>query len=154
MVGLESGRPLFARTPDGKLSLANFMKMQIYSALGALSLGMDILKKENVRIDDICGHGGFFKTREIAASAMSAALGAPVTVMKNAAEGGAWGIAVLALFTLCGKQSLEAFLDGVFGDAEKVTVSADEAENSMFATYMQRYKLALQLEKLSTEIIA
>ena len=153
IVGLESGRPLFARTPDGKMTLANFMKMQIYSALGALSLGMEILKAESVQMNEICGHGGFFKTQRVAAPAMSAALNAPVTVMKNAGEGGAWGIAVLALYTLEKTGSLSDFLAQLFGDAERTTYVADEQEKKSFAQFMHRYKQGLALEKLSTEIL-
>ena len=55
IAGVSSGIPMIARTPDGKLSLANFMKMHIYSALGSLAMGCEILKKENVQIDSVYG---------------------------------------------------------------------------------------------------
>jgi len=86
--------------------------------------------------------------------AMSAAIGAPVTVMKNAGEGGAWGIAVLALFTLLGGQALDRFLGGVFENSEKSTVSASEAETNAFQAFMTKYKKALSIERLAGEVLS
>ncbi len=153
IAGVETGRPLFARMPEGKLNLANFMQMQIYSALGSLALGMEILKEENVEVEEICGHGGFFKTDYIGANAMSAAVNAPVVTMQNAGEGGAWGIALLALFTLCGGGKLDVFLADIFASAQKTTVVASVQEQDKFANFIKQYKNCLKLEKLSTEIM-
>ena len=153
IVGLSSGIPMVARMPDGKLTLANFMKMQIFSALGGLAIGCKILDKENVELDNVYGHGGFFKAPIVGQSAMSAALGAPVTVMTNAGEGGAWGIAVLALYAISETQSLEAFLDGVFADAEKTTVAADERTQRDFDAFMERYERVLEVEALATKVL-
>ncbi len=149
----EQGRPLFERLPDGKLNLANFMGMQIYSALGTLAIGMEILKKESVKIDGVCGHGGFFKTEFVGQNAMSAALDAPVTVMKNAGEGGAWGIALLAGYALESGVSLQEYLNKVFADTEKVTVTADEKEKEKFNKFMERYKNGLPVERLAGEAL-
>ncbi len=153
IAGVSSGIPMIARTPDGKLTLANFMKMHVYSALGSLAMGCEILKKENVQIDSVYGHGGFFKAPVVGQSAMSAAVGAPVTVMQNAGEGGAWGIAVLALFTYLGEQSLENFLESVFKNAEKTTLSASEADIKSFNAFMSKYKKALSVERLASEVL-
>ena len=144
---------MIARRPDGALTLANFMKMQIYSALSTLSIGMDILRQERVTLDSVCGHGGFFKTPEVGQSAMSAALGAPITVMQNAGEGGAWGVALLALFASDPEASLDRFLHRIFRDAEKLTVSADEAEQKDFARFVARYRKALPMERQAAEYI-
>ena len=153
IVGMESGIPLVARKPSGKLTLANFMQMQLYSALGAMSVGMEILNEENVQIDDICGHGGFFKTPFIGANAMSAALGAPITTMKTAGEGGAWGVAVLALYRICNAKPLDSFLSDLFADAEKETVVASDEEKAKFARFMETYKAGLAVEKKATEVL-
>jgi sugar (pentulose or hexulose) kinase len=153
IAGVASGIPMVARTPHGKLTLANFMKMHIYSALGALAMGCEILQREGVRIDSVCGHGGFFKTPVVGQSAMSAAVGAPVTVMKTAGEGGAWGIAVLALFAYCGGGDLARFLDGVFESAEKSTLTASDTEIAAFHTFMAQYKKGLAVEKLASEVL-
>ena len=135
------------------MTLANFMKMQIYSALAPLAIGFEILKKENVAIDSIFGHGGFFKTPVVGQSAMSAAIGAPVTVMKNAGEGGAMGIALLALFAYLGSGDLEKFLDNIFSSAEKSTVEASDCEIRAFESFMVKYKKALSVERLAGEVM-
>ena len=58
---------------------------------------MDILsKEENVNLDMLIGHGGFFKTPVVGQRLMAAAAGVPVAVMETAGEGGAWGAALLA----------------------------------------------------------
>ena len=144
---------MVVRCPDGALTLANFMKTQIYSALGTLSIGMDILRKEQVALDSVCGHGGFFKTEAVGQSAMSAALGAPITVMRNAGEGGAFGVALLALFAVSEERELSSFLDRVFRDTEKTTVEADAAEIADFARFAQRYAAGLAVERLASETI-
>jgi sugar (pentulose or hexulose) kinase len=129
------------------------MKMHIYSALGSLAIGCEILSKESVEIDSVYGHGGFFKAPVVGQSAMSAAVGAPVTVMQNAGEGGAWGIALLALFTYIGGQNLENFLDGVFKNSQKTIVSASESELKSFGAFMEKYKKGLAVEKLASEVL-
>ena len=150
IVGMESGVPLVMRLPNSKMTLANFTQMLLYSALGAMSIGMEALEKEGVKIDDICGHGGFFKTPFIGANAMSAALGAPITVMKNAGEGGAWGVSVLALYNVVKNGSLEDFLDKLFASAEKETTIANDETKAKFAYFMQNYKKGLSTEKQAT----
>lgn len=90
VTGFEEGRPLFVRRPDSKFNLANFMRVHLYTCLGALKTGMDILaKKENVQIDEILGHGGLFKTKGVGQSFLAASINTPVTVMETAGEGGA-----------------------------------------------------------------
>ena len=55
---------MFVRTPESKFNLANFMRVHLFTALGALKTGMDILlKEEGVKLDKILGHGGLFKTK-------------------------------------------------------------------------------------------
>ena len=142
---------MVARREGGKLTLANFMQMQLYSALGAMSIGMEILAEENVEIEAICGHGGFFKCPFVGANAMSAALGCPITVMKNAGEGGAWGVALLALYRLENGVTLDSFLDEIFKDAEKETTVASQEEKAKFASFMESYKAGLKVEALATK---
>lgn len=149
IVDVAESVPMIARTPDGKLNLANFMKMQIYSALGALAVGCEMLAKERVVIDNVYGHGGFFKTPMVGQSAMSAAIGAPVTTVENAGEGGAWGIAVLALFAYVNGKDFENFLDDLFMSARKTTVSASDTEIRSFREFMEKYKKGLTVERLT-----
>src|SRR5699024_3023187 len=75
ITGFEEGRTLLVRMPDSKLTLPNFMRTQIYSALATLEIGMDILTtEENVQVDYILGHGGFFKTEKVGQQLMADAL--------------------------------------------------------------------------------
>ena len=151
IAGIEAGTPMVTRAPDGRLTLANFMRMQIYSALGSLAMGCRILEREHVRIDRVYGHGGFFKTPFVGQSAMSAAIGAPVTVLANAGEGGAWGIALLARFALPGEtRDLSAFLDELFRSAEHMTVSADAEERKSFDLFLEKYTDGLTVESLAS----
>ena len=112
ITGFDQGRPLFVRTPESQFTLANFMRTHLYAALGTLKIGMDILAEEDVRIDRLLGHGGFFKTPEVGQRMMAAALDTPIAVMDTAGEGGAWGIALLASYmrTKADDESLASFL--------------------------------------------
>ena len=153
VVKVDNGIPMLARIPGGKFTLSNFMKMQIYSALASLAIGCEILDEEDVSLDSVCGHGGFFKTPFVGQSAMSAAMKAPVTVMKNAGEGGAWGMALLALFAHSGNNDLEKFLCDIFKDTERITVNADEDEKKSFAAFIKKYKDGLKIERLAAEVM-
>lgn len=151
IAGLDEGRPLLVRRPDANWSLANLMRAQLYSACATLRLGMDILfSKENVRIEGITGHGGFFKTPGVGQRIMSAALNTPVTVLETAGEGGPWGMAVLAAFCL-GRgenESLSEYLDSrVFQNSEKNTVLPDAEDVRGFNQFLQVYKNCLSIEK-------
>ena len=153
LAGTSVGLPLVARRADGKLSLANFMQMQIYSAIAALSLGMDILGNENVKIDGITAHGGFYKTDFVGQNATSAVFSAPVTVMENAGEGGAWGMALLALYSVFGRNSLSEFLAELFADTKKSTVTASGEEIEKYGRFLKLYRAGLRGEKLLSETL-
>jgi sugar (pentulose or hexulose) kinase len=148
---LEEGRPLFVRTPESRFTLSNFMRVHLFSSLGALKIGMDILfEQEQVKLDQLLGHGGFFKTKEVGQKIMAAAMNVPVTVMETAGEGGAWGIALLASYML-NKESnepLEAYLSNkVFAGENGTTISPDQADVAGFAAFMERYKKGLVIER-------
>lgn len=147
-----NGAPLVVRGSNGKLNLANFMQMQIYSAISALSLGKDILEKEDVKIDSVTAHGGFYKTEFVGQNATSALLCAPVTVMENAGEGGAWGIALLAGYVLTNGISLPEYLNNIFEGVEKKTVTATDGEIAKCRNFIIRYKKYLAVEQAASEI--
>jgi len=152
--GLEEGRPLFVRLPDSKFTLANFMRTLLFSALGTLKLGINILDKENVRIDSLLGHGGLFKTKGIGQRYMAAAFNAPVSVMESSAgEGGAWGIALLAAFMLQkGNLNLEKFLaEKVFVDLDSVTINPDPKDVESFKLFMERFTAGLKIERAAVD---
>jgi sugar (pentulose or hexulose) kinase len=151
---LEEGRPLFVRTPESRFNLANFMRVHLFSSLGALKIGMDILfEQERAEIDQLLGHGGFFKTKEVGQRMMAAAMNVPVSVMETAGEGGAWGIALLAAYMLNKKsEPLEAYLsDKVFAGQNGVTVAPDQKDVDGFAAFMERYKKGLGIERAAVE---
>ena len=133
------------------------MRTHLFSALATLKIGLDILiGEEGVQIDRICGHGGFFTTREVGQRMLSAAVNAPVSVMETAGEGGPYGMALLAAYMLWRKegQTLADYLDDeVFSDARVTTVTASEAEISGFAAFLETYRKAFPLERLATEVV-
>jgi sugar (pentulose or hexulose) kinase len=158
LTGIEEGRPLFARLPDSSFTLANFMRALLFSSMGTLMYGMDILaKKEKVRIDSILGHGGFFKTKGVGQRLMAAALGTPVTVMEeSAAEGGAWGIALLAAFllqdSLQSGVSLEQFLaEKVFASKTGMRIAPNPKDTAGFQKFMERYTAGLVVERAAVD---
>jgi sugar (pentulose or hexulose) kinase len=152
---LEEGRPLFVRTPESRFTLPNFMRTHLFSALGTLKIGMDILfEQEQVKIDRVLGHGGFFKTEEVGQKMMAAAMNVPVSVMETAGEGGAWGIALLAAYLIRKeeKEPLEAYLSKkVFAADSSATVAPDERDVQGFAAFMERYKKGLAIERTAVE---
>lgn len=154
---LEEGRPLFVRTPESRFTLANFMRAHLFSALGALKIGLEILfDQEKVQIDQILGHGGFFKTKEVGQRIMAAAMNVPVTVMETAGEGGAWGIALLAAYMLwkAANEPLEAYLaNKVFAGQAGTTLAPDPTDIAGFNAFMERYKKGLVLERTAVDVL-
>lgn len=153
---INEGRPLFARMPDSRFTLANFMRAHLYTSLGAVKLGMDILmKQEKVQVDKITGHGGFFKTPGVGQRYLAAAVGAPVTVLETAGEGGPWGEALLAAYMITGKKegmTLEAWLDEcIFGNMAGTTVVPEKEDVEGFEIFMQHYRDGLAAEKAAVE---
>ena len=151
---MEEGRPLFVRTPESHFTLANFIRANLFSSLGALKIGMDILfEQEKVMLDQLLGHGGFFKTKEVGQKMMAAAMNVPVSVMETAGEGGAWGIALLTAYML-NKQNepLEAYLsDKVFAGGDAITIAPDQKDVDGFAAFMDRYKKGLGIERAAVD---
>jgi len=155
ITGLAEGRPLLVRKPDGTFSLANVMRSLLFSAIGTLKLGMEILDGENVQLDSLLGHGGFFKTKGVGQKLMAAALGVPVTVMESAGEGGAWGIAILAAYRAAKLEgeTLETYLAKVFAGEEGSTIEPCPQDAEGFAKFMQMYVRGLGVEKAAVELV-
>lgn len=155
ITGLEEGRPLLVRTPDSRLTLANFVRTQLYAAFGTLALGMRVLAGEGVALDAMFAHGGLFRTAGVAQRLLAAAIGAPVAVRQTAGEGGAWGAAVLAAYrSAAPEQDLASYLrERVFADAGLEFAKPDADDVAGFATYLERYANALPVERAATEHI-
>jgi len=155
ITGMDEGRPLFLRSPDSVFNLSNFMRVHLFAALGTLRIGMDVLQEdEGVRLDRMFAHGGLFKTKGVAQSFLAAAIRTPVSVGEVAAEGGAWGIAVLAAFCLgrTPEASLADFLSSqVFADNKLETVEPDPQDTAGFDAFMRRYIAALPVERAAVE---
>ena len=149
IAGLAEGRPLFVRPPDSRLTLANLMRAQLYGVFGTLALGMRVLAEEGVGLDRMYAHGGMFRTAGVAQRFLAGALDAPVAVMETAAEGGAWGMAVLAAYAGSGGGlTLDDYLrDRVFIGVELAAVHPEPADTAGFAAYLDRYRAGLEVER-------
>ena len=155
ITGFEEGRPLFVRSSQSKFNLANFMRVNLSTALGAVKTGVDILiKDEGVKLDELLGHGGFFKTEGVGQRIMASAMNVPVSVMETAGEGGAWGIALLASYMINREdnESLENFLaNKVFADRKSTTIEPDPKDVEGFEIFMERYRQGLTIERAAIE---
>ncbi|WP_057912820.1 xylulokinase [Peribacillus muralis] len=155
ITGLEKGRPLFVRSPESHFNLANFMRTHLFTAFGALKIGMGILtKEENVEIDRILAHGGLFKTPLVGQKIVAAAMNTPVSVMSTAGEGGPWGMAVLASYmrNKDQKESLEDFLDKkVFEEVDGQEIYPDQVDVKGFEAFIERYRKGLVIEQAAVD---
>ncbi len=155
ITGLDEGRPLFVRPPDSQFNLANFMRAHLFTAFGALKIGMDIMiKEEKVGIDGILAHGGLFKTPIVGQKIVAAAINAPVSVMETAGEGGAWGMAILASYMLNknDQENLEEFLDQrVFYEIDSQEIYPDQFDVDGFEKFIDRYKKGLVIEQAAVD---
>ena len=155
-VGMEEGRPLVVRKLDNHFNLANFMRANLFTSLGVLKIGADILEKEQVKVDRIMGHGGFFKTPVVGQQVLAACMNAPVSVMETAGEGGAWGIALLAAYLVNKKdgESLGDYLEKeIFGGNVGSSIDPKPEDVKGFNEFMKRYKAGLPIERAAIDQI-
>lgn len=148
LAGLSEGRPLFARGPEARMSLGNFMRAQLFGAFSPVKIGMDVMTKdEGVAVDLLVGHGGIFTTPKVAQKILAAAFDTPIKVMATAAEGGAWGMAVLADYLWHADQPLDEYLDSrVFSDAVSTTEEPDADDVAGFEEFFDRFRKGLPME--------
>ena len=146
---------MVVRTPETKFNLANFMRSHLYTALGVIKVGMDILTKdEGVEIDTVLGHGGLFKTKGVGQKILADAINTPVVVMETAGEGGAWGIALLADYLIKkeDKESLTDYLENkVFHDAVGTGMDPVAEDVEGYEKFMEIYAKGLAIEKAAVE---
>ena len=155
IAGLSEGRPLVVRTPDSRLTLANFMRAQLYGVYGTLALGMRVLAGEGVELDRMFAHGGMFRTAGVAQRFLAGALDAPVAVGETASEGGAWGIAVLASYLSAADElDLGDYLsERVFAKAAFDTVDPDPEDVAGFSAFLHRYRAGLAAEAAAVDAL-
>lgn len=155
ITGVEEGRPLFVRSPESKFNLANFMRAHLFTALGALKVGMDILlKEEQVEIDTMLGHGGLFKTKGVGQKVLAAAINAPVSVMETAGEGGPWGMALLASYMINKdeNESLQDYLGKkVFAGNAGTSMEPDAKDVEGYEVFTERYKKGIAIEQAALQ---
>lgn len=153
---MDAGRPLVARLPGASFTLANFLRAQLYSTMATLKTGMELLAREQVRIDSLIGHGGLFKTPGVGQSYLAAACNAPVTCMETAGEGGPYGMALLAAYMLNREpgETLEDYLSRrVFAHVSGVTLQPDRATAEGFERYMRAHQRLLRVEQRAVEVL-
>ncbi|MFT4280438.1 xylulokinase [Microbacterium sp.] len=155
IVGTDEGRPLVVRTPESRLTLANFMRAQLYGVFATLSLGMRVLDGEGVGLDRMFAHGGMFRTAGVAQRFLAAALNAPVAVDERASEGGAWGIAVLASYLIDSEGATlgDYLAERVFAATALTVADPDPADVAGYAAYLDRYAAGLAAERAAVEAL-
>lgn len=157
VTGFDKGALLFTRKAEDEFTLGNFMRSQLYSALATLKIGLDLmLKEEGVKVDEMLGHGGYFKTEGVGQKFAAAACGAPISVMKTAGEGGAWGCALLAAYLVNKKngESLQDYLKNeIFASMESSKLNASEEEIAGFEAFIDLYKKGLSVEKEAVKVL-
>jgi sugar (pentulose or hexulose) kinase len=118
--------------------------------------GVDILRThEGVVIEEIRGHGGFFKGGDTGQRMMAAALDVPVSIPATAGEGGAWGMAVLAAYMLRDDQglSLPDYLDSKIASSIGAPVMPDPADVEGFETFFARHRSGLAIERAAIDAL-
>lgn len=154
MTGLDDGRPVLLRGPEGRLTLANLMRAHLYSALAVMRLGMDNLRSEGVTVARMLGHGGLFKTPGVGQRFLAAALRVPVCVMETAGEGGAWGMALLAAYArghAPGEPLADYLETRVFSALCPTPFVPLQEDVEGFTRYMERYLRCLPVERAAVE---
>lgn len=152
LINTSLGSPVLIQKENSKLNLSNFMQSQIYSAIATISLGLEILKNEDIKIESVIAHGGFYKTKGVAQIATSALLKAPVTVFESASEGGAYGIALLALYIFNKNYELQDFLNLIFDSCKQTTLMASQDEINKYNKYLSNFKKHIDAYKSISEV--
>ena len=133
------------------------MRALSFASLCALRTGIDILTmEEGVVIEELRGHGGFFKGGDTGQRMMAAALDVPVSVASTAGEGGAWGMAVLAAYLLRVDpgQSLPDYLDERIAGSLGAPIQPDPRDVAGFATFYARHRKGLAIERAAVEALS
>ena len=153
VVGVEAGRPLMARGQSDRLTLADLVRANVYTVFASLAIGMRSLRIAGVTTDNVVAHGGVFRTKGVAQQALAAALDSPVSVLRGAGEGGAWGMALLAALLLHPDLDLPDFLTQVvFASTAAETVVPNPEDVAGFAEYLSRFEGLLPLQAMAAQL--
>ena len=152
------GGPTAVRAQPGQqLHPGELRSAMYFASLCALRTGMNILtEQEGVIIEEIRGHGGFFKGGDTGQRMMAAALDVPVSIPATAGEGGAWGMAVLAAFMLRAddEQSLPDYLDEWIARSIGKPIKPDPRDVKGFAEFFARHEKGLAIERESVKALS
>ncbi len=146
VAGVENGHPMIFRTQNSSLTLANLFRSLLYSSVAVLKIGTDMLKeKEGVSADGFTAHGGLFKVKGVAQQLLSNTLYVPISTSEAAGEGGAWGMALLAAYSLKGNSlPLGKWLDEeVFRNVETLVLHPETDKARGFDRFFSLYKSGL-----------
>ena len=132
------------------------MRTQLFASLATLRIGMDVLQTARA-----CGWTGCSRTagcsrpRGWRSGFLAAAIDTPVSVGDVAAEGGAWGMAVLAAFMRNGRYDRlgDYLATEVFQKAETETVVPVADYVTGFDVYMDRHRRGLPIERAAIEAL-
>ena len=142
ILGTAKGKPLSFRPAETELKLGNVLRAKLYSVFASLRIGHDLLKTLNVGCNIMTAHGGYFKSAT-GLQIASDALKIPVYAYPEAGEGGAWGMALLALYAArYSSYSLGDFLSEKIFSANFTPSAAFPTKegSSGFDGFMARYK--------------
>ena len=135
-------------------SFTNFCTSRGFPLGGIGTGGFNILtEEEDVKVEEIRGHGGFFKTGDVGKKIMATALNTPVSTLETAGEGGAWGMALLAAFMVRENRGtdLPGFLNQVFAHSMGEALPPDPTDTEGFNTFFRRYTEGLEIERAAVE---
>ena len=150
VANVDGGAPMYFRRRESRFDLPNFIRSQLYATIAPLKLGMDILlDNEGYSVNKYTAHGGLFKVEGVAQQMLADALGRDVTVAKTAGEGGAYGMALLAAYSvLSDGHSLADWLDeAVYNKASTFTLSPCDNSSRCFDSFMELYKRGLSAQR-------
>lgn len=155
VAGAEHGTTLHFRPSGTPLSLSSFFRAQLYAAFAALILGVNRLREsEQVSAEQFTAHGGLFKIPGVAQQFLADGLSVPVSVMQTAGEGGAWGMALLALYMKSnGGRTLAEFLESViFTDMQGAVCAPAEKGATGFQKWLSAYTAGLPAQYAAAKV--
>ena len=141
ILAVEQPRPSVLRN-KADMCLADFFKAQIYATISALAMSLDdFTKHEKLALGGFKASGGIFKVEGVAQQIYADAFSCPITLTDTAGEGGAWGMAILALYLDNTKMPLDKWLnESVFAKSKSVTCKPTETGIANFKAYLRNYK--------------
>ena len=146
ITGMTEGRPLVVRTSGSRLTLPNFMRTQLYAAFGTLSLGMNVLRSEGVRIKlDVCPRRDV-QDRRCRAAFPGGGAGCPRHGKSYRKQGRRVGDSRLArVLAGRGGRSPEHLVAGAFAEAKLVVAEPEPTDVEGYAAWLKRYRRVWRL---------